>query len=200
MLKERWISSRLKLKCLRNLSIYGRKRYVSRCIPAGSEIFIKNRAHVSLSRLSRQKWVNLSNHSWPLIAKIHLVSVACIPANQNSENCVFSLSNIAKFLAVLSVGEKVKGVKAVAGRTSHISKAHSQWVLDVRFSSWMKSSRVRLGLRLTPTQSLQQGWDIIKVGWLGSNVCVGIHQPGKCNIPLQSGKALAWLCVLTTAQ
>ena len=57
--------------------------------------------------------MNLSNHSWPLIAKIHLVSVACIPANQNSENCVFSLSNIAKFLAVLSVGEKVKGVKEV---------------------------------------------------------------------------------------
>lgn len=113
----------------------------------------------------QKEWARLSQLASS--CRIHMVSVACSPANQNSEICFFvfflPLSHNAKFLAVLSVGEKVTGAKAVAGRTSHVSKTHSQWLFRVPVSSWMKSNSGRLLFRLPSTQALQQGRDI-KVG------------------------------------
>lgn len=104
---------------------------------------------------------------------------------------------IAKFLTVLSAGGKVTGVKAVAGRTSHISKAHSQWLLHGHFSIWMKSSPGRLGRRLTSTQALQQVWDI-KVGWF-RELCVSASiRPGSVTDHSDLGSRSAWLCVLNT--
>lgn len=135
------------------------------------------------------KEVSFSTHNWPLAAEFVLPQqLAALPTKILKTVLCFFSSCVAKFLATLSVGEEVTGVKAVAGRTSHISKAHCQWLLHVRFSSWMKSSRGRLGFRLTSTQSLQQGW-VIKVGGdLGSIV---YRRPSAWEVLLRSGKSFS---------
>lgn len=138
------------VEVLKELVNWGEKKGMWAGVPPWSKISFKQKG-TSVVKLAihteRRREPQQSQSA--SCCRIHMVSVACSPANQNSANCCFfPLCHIAKFLAVLSVGEKVTGVKAVAGRTSHISKTHSQWLLHVRFSSWMKSSRGSLGPRL----------------------------------------------------
>lgn len=158
-------SSRTDVKGWRNLIQAGRRSLGTGVAP-WLEIFLKIKKRGACIIKQALCSDRRESQYWQLASccRIHMVSVACSPANPNSENYFFfPLSHIAKFLAVLSIGGKVTRVKAVAGRTSHASKAHSQWLLHTRFSSWMKSSRGRLVLRRTSTPCLQQGRDI-KVG------------------------------------
>lgn len=76
----------------------------------------------------------------------------------------FPLSHIAKFLTVLSFGGKVTRVKAVAGRTSHVSKAHSHGCYIFIFPAEWSPAGAGLSWRAhLPLVPLQRGWEI-KVG------------------------------------
>lgn len=128
-------------------------------------------------------------HSGLLLQKSHGLS-SSQPCQPKFWKLFFSPSPTSpSSLQPLSAGVKVTGVKAVAGTASHVSRAHSQWLLHARFSSWVQSSGGRLVLRRTPPCPFSRAW-MWKWGWFREQ-CRSAASPGSATTQIWEAIQLA---------